>query len=96
MFECTEPDIVYCSKNDEIIEKAVVSLEKSPPLVLSGGKYPNIDIHVIMEMEVDDFEPVTVSDTKTHVCSIMFTSGTTGIPKGIEIVDNTLKIFPRR
>ena len=75
--------IITTSTGYEIVAKALSSLPKLQNVVVAGGSVPQgcISYEEILKVESPDFQNVPCSSG--DLAAIMYTSGTTGVPKGV-------------
>ncbi|KAI4469982.1 long-chain-fatty-acid--coa ligase [Holotrichia oblita] len=99
--DLTEPDIIFCTSR--VVNK-VVSLKKrysniNTIIVIDSDRSTN-DVSSLREfinrysMNVDiyTYKPIQINDIENHIAFIMFSSGTTGLPKGVMITHKNVNV----
>lgn len=88
MMSLTQSKIVFCDENNrEVVEEAVSeAIRETPRIYVMGvgsGSASSVDALLIPVDEEQSFQPPYLGDSKTLTATILCSSGTTGLPKGV-------------
>lgn len=94
IIEELKPDVMFCSwySIDTVVD-ILSTVTHRPTLKISTTNRDGFAVHSNMVVSSDhhSFEYFTKSNDKNHPCAIVYSSGTTGIPKGIYLSDDAIK-----
>lgn len=89
LFKRLLPDFVFCSKEAfKVTKLALEGLEKNPVTIVPGGSDPFLNYNNFLNCP-NTFCFPTLPSWDDHIYSILFSSGTTGLPKGTKIKDKS-------
>ncbi|KAK9497743.1 hypothetical protein O3M35_004408 [Rhynocoris fuscipes] len=85
MIEGSKPSIIYCDDDKfiDLIEKSI-NMTNLKPKILTRAKLNSI---VVNDENLKNFKPPEIKDSYNHIYVVLFTSGTTGIPKAVQLRD---------
>ncbi|XP_073971794.1 luciferin 4-monooxygenase-like isoform X2 [Rhodnius prolixus] len=92
LLEMVNPMIVYTEGGKTLrkTEAALANLSFEPLLIVSGKqKHPYTSFQALLQPTDPEFRP-TINDPEEHISFILFTSGTTGLPKGVQLTNSYL------
>ncbi|KYM84413.1 4-coumarate--CoA ligase-like 7, partial [Atta colombica] len=97
VLQLTTPKVIFCSeKSVGVILKAMKEKNYNPMVVIFGNHDSAISLSDILRncnnAEAANFRYVELDDVKKTAC-IMHSSGTTGMPKGVELSNHTMLLM---
>lgn len=94
VLQLTTPKVIFCSeKSVDVVLNAMKEKNYNPTVVVFGKHVDAISFFDILrncsDAEAANFRYAELDDIKKTAC-IMHSSGTTGMPKGVELSNNTM------
>lgn len=93
MIEESKPDVLFCDTSSvNIVANILNTISRQPTLKISTAAYEHFTVYSNMINIAEDlFVRKKKLVHKNHPCALIYSSGTTGVPKGIYLSDDAIK-----
>ncbi|XP_014259889.1 4-coumarate--CoA ligase 1-like [Cimex lectularius] len=90
----SRPAIIFCGNQYlSMVEESIKNIGWDITIITKHKEPQYLSFDELLNEDVSKFS-VTIDDPANHIPVVLFTSGTTGVPKAVKIKDSTMIVFP--